>query len=68
MLFCRSEEVQKTVWETVFPTNATDTALADAHAKLVQFLCHARSAVAAKAEPVLVADMGQEHHVAPLTM
>lgn len=45
-----------------------DTALADADAQLLQLLRHAGSTVAAKAQAMLVADMGQEHHVAPLTM
>ena len=59
MPFWRSEEVQKTVWETVFQTNApdtaltdtalTDTALTDTDAQLVQLLGHARPAVAAQA-------------------
>ena len=31
-------------------------------------LGHARPAVAAKAQAVLIADVGQEHHVAPLSM
>lgn len=43
-------------------------ALADADAQLVQLLGHARPAVAAQAQPVLVADMGEEHHVAPLAI
>lgn len=43
-------------------------ALADAYAKLVQLLGHARPAAAAQAQAVLIADMGQEHHIAPLAM
>ena len=45
-----------------------DAALANPQAQLVQFLGHARPAVAAKAQAVLIADVGQEHHVAPLSM
>ena len=41
-------------------------ALTDADAQLVQLLGHARPAIAAKAQAMLVADMGQENHVAPL--
>lgn len=64
----RSEADQKTVRGTVFPTNAANPALADADAQLVQFLGHARPAAAAQAQAVLVADMRQEHQVAPLAM
>jgi hypothetical protein len=45
-----------------------DTALADADTQLVQLLGHPWSSVAAQAQPMLTADMGEEHHVAPLTM
>ena len=45
-----------------------DTALADADAQFVQLLGHARPAVAAQAQAVLVADMGQEHPITPLAM
>ena len=68
MPFRRSEEVQKTVRGTVFPTNATDATLADPQAQLVQLLGHTRPAVAAQAQTMLIADIGQEHHVAPLAM
>ena len=44
-----------------------DPALPDMDAQFVQFLCHARAAIAPQAEPVLFADMRQEDHVAPLT-
>jgi hypothetical protein len=43
-------------------------ALADADAKLVQLLGQPWSTVTAQAQAVLIADMGQEHHVAPLAM
>lgn len=46
--WCR-EEVQKTVWETVFPTNTPDMALAHPQVQLIQLLGHARPAIAAKA-------------------
>ena len=68
MPFWHSEEDQKTVRGTGFPTNAAHPALADADAQLVQLLGHPWSAVAAQAQAVLVADMGEEHHVAPLAM
>ena len=67
MPFWRSEEDQKTVRGTVFPTNAAHATLANAQAQLVQFLGHARSAIATQTQAVLVADMRQDHHVAPLT-
>ncbi|TCP59791.1 hypothetical protein EV663_1151 [Rhodovulum bhavnagarense] len=41
---------------------------ANAALKLVQFLGHPWSAIAAQAQPVLIADMGEEHHVPPLAM
>ncbi len=68
MPFWRSDEDQKTVRGTGFATNAAHPALADADAQLVQLLGHPWSAVAAQAQAVLVADMGEEHHVAPLAM
>lgn len=40
----------------------------DANAQLVQLLGHPWSAVAAQAQPVLIADMRQEHNVTPLAM
>ena len=45
-----------------------DATLADPQAHLIQFLGHARPAIAAKAQTMLIADMGQEHHVPPLPM
>ena len=54
--------------DTILAHQAAHPALADADAQLVQLLCHARSAVAAKAQAVLVANVGQEHHVTPLAM
>jgi len=68
MPFWRSEEDQKTVRGTVFPTNAAHPALADTDAQLVQFLGHAGPTITAQAQAVLIADMGEEHHVAPLAM
>lgn len=68
MPFWRSEEDQKTVRGTVFPTNAANPALTDADAQLVQLLGHARPAIAAQAQAVLIADVRQEHHIAPLAM
>ena len=54
---------------TTFATqpNAAHATLANAQAQLVQFLGHARSAIATQTQAVLVADMRQDHHVAPLT-
>ena len=46
---------------------APDTPLSDTNAQLVQLLGHTRPAVAAQAQPMLFADMRQDHHVAPLT-
>lgn len=41
-------------------------ALADPQAKLVQLLGHARPAIAAQAQAVLLANMGKDDHVASL--
>lgn len=40
--------------------------VSDPLAQLVQLLGHTRPAVAAQAQPMLFADMGQDHHIAPL--
>ncbi len=45
--FSRSEEVQKTVRGTVFPTNAPDTAVPDIDTDFLQFFGHPRAAIAA---------------------
>ena len=45
-----------------------DTPLSDTNAQLVQLLGHPWSTVAAQAQAVLIADMGEEHHVAPLAI
>lgn len=47
--------------QTAYPT------LSDPQAQLVQLFGHPRPAVAAQAQPMLFADMRQDHHVAPLT-
>ena len=52
--------------DAVLAHQTASAVLADADAQLFQLLGHARPAVAAQAQPVLVADMGEEHHVAPL--
>ena len=44
------------------------TALANLQTHLIQLLRHARSTVAAQAQAMLVADMGQEHHVTSLAL
>ena len=44
------------------------TALANLQTQLIQLLRHARSTVAAQAQAMLVADMGQEHHVTSLAL
>lgn len=54
--------------DAVLAHQTANTALTDADAQLVQLLSHARPAIAAQAEAVLIADMGEEHHVAPLAM
>ena len=68
MPFWRSEEGQKTVRGTVFPTNAPDTTLADAKTQLVEFFGHAWPAIAAQAAAMLFTDMRQDHHVTPLAL
>lgn len=45
-----------------------DTPLSDTNAQLVQLFGHPWSTVAAQAQAVLIADMGEEHHVAPLAI
>ena len=45
-----------------------DVEEADADAQFVQLIGHAWPAVAAQAQTMLIADMRQEHHVAPLPM
>ena len=52
----------------VLAHQTADPALADADAQLVQLLGHPWPAIAAKAQAVLIADMGEEHHVTPLAM
>ena len=54
--------------DAVLAHQSAHTALADADAQLIQLLGHARPAVAAQAQPVLIADMGEKHHVTPLAM
>ena len=44
------------------------TTLANLQTQLIQLLRHARSTVAAQAQAMLVADMGQEHHVTSLAL
>ena len=61
-------QVLKTIRGIVFLSNAPHPALADATTQFVQFLGHPWSAVAAKAQAVLIADIRQEHHVAPLAI
>ena len=68
MPFWRSEEDKETVPGTVFQTNTADATLADLQAQFVRLLGHARPAIAAQAQPMLIANMGQDHHVASLTM
>ena len=60
--------VLKTIRVIVFLSNAPDAALANPQAQLIQILALAWPAVAAKAQTMLIADMRQEHHVAPLPM
>ena len=52
--------------DAVLTHQTANATLADPDAQFVQLLGHAWPAVAAQAQAVLVADMGQEHHVAPL--
>ena len=58
-------QVLKTIRGIVFLSNATNATLANPK---VQLLGHARSAAASQTQTVLIADMGKEHHVAPLLM
>ena len=54
--------------DAVLAHQTAHPALAGADAKLVHLLGHPWSTVAAQAQAVLIADMGQEHHVTPLAM
>ena len=45
--FWRSEVVQKTVWETVFPTNAAYSPMPSLQANFLQLLSHPGAAIAA---------------------
>jgi len=54
--------------DAVLAHQAANPALANADAQLIQLLGHPWSSVAAQAQPVLVGDMCEEHHVAPLAM
>jgi hypothetical protein len=54
--------------DAILAHKSPDTALSDTNAELIQLLGHPWSAVAAKAQPVLVANVGQEHHITPLAM
>ena len=44
----------------------TNAALPHPQAQLIQLLGHARPAIAAKAQTMLIADMCREHHITPL--
>lgn len=68
MPFWRSEEDQKTVRGTVFPTNPAHPAQSDAETRFVQLPGHPGAAAAAHAQAVLITDIGEEHHVASLAM
>ncbi len=52
----------------VLPHQAPHPAVPNAQAQLVQLFCHSGAAIAALAQSVLLADMRQKHHVAPLPM
>lgn len=54
--------------DTVLAHQTAHPALADTDAQLVQLLGHPWPAIAAQAQPVLIADMGEEHPVTPLAM
>jgi len=66
MPFWRSEVVQKTVWETVFPTNAAYSPMPNLQANFLQLLSHPGAAIAAQAEARLLLDMRQNNHVRAL--
>lgn len=68
MSLWRSEEVRKTVRGTVFLTSATDATLPYADTQFIQLLGHAQTAIAAQVQPVLLADVRQDRHIAPLTL
>ena len=59
----RSEEVQKTVRGTVFPTNAPNPTMTNIDPDLLQLLCHPGPAITAKTEAQLFLDVGQNDHV-----
>jgi hypothetical protein len=49
--FSRSEEVQKTVRGTVFPTNAPNPPVPHVDPNFLQFFGHPRAAITTKAQP-----------------
>jgi len=53
--------------DAVLAHSTAHATLPHRQARFVQFLGHARSAIAAQAQAVLVADMSQDHHVSSLT-
>ena len=61
-------QVLKTIRGIDFLSNAPNPALANPQAQFIQLLGHARPAVAANAQAVLIAVMRQQHHIAPLSV
>jgi hypothetical protein len=64
--FWRSEEVQKTVRGTVFPTNAAYAPMPNLKANFLQLLSHPGATIAAQAETRLLLNMRQNDHVRAL--
>ena len=54
--------------DAILPHQPTHTVLANLQTQLIQLLRHARLSEAAQAQAMLVAEMGQEHHVTPLAV
>ena len=61
-------QVLKTIRGIVFLSNAAYPAMSYTQAQLLQLFRHSGAAIAALAQSVLIADMCQKHHIAPLPM
>ena len=52
----------------VLPHQTAHAAMPDSQAQLIQLFSHPGAAITALAQSVLIADMRQQHHIAPLAM
>ena len=52
----------------ILPHQTTNSPMANTQTQLLQFFCHARSAIATQAEARLLLYMGQNNHISPLSL